>query len=136
MRITGNEFGSPLLITCTPATLPCTACVAVNTGCFASSLPDIEATAPVTSFFLAVPTMFAASVKDLFDFYKDGTGLNQDEILLLIVGNVVAFFVAMLAIRSFVAYLTKHGFKVFGYYRIVVGLIILILYGMGYELTL
>lgn len=88
------------------------------------------------SFFLAVPTMFAATVKDLYDFSKVGTGLNQDEILLLIAGNVVAFLVAMLAIRSFVSYLTKHGFKIFGYYRIVVGLIILILYGMGYELTL
>ena len=88
------------------------------------------------SFFLAVPTMFAATVKDLFDFYKVGGGLKQEELLLLLTGNVVAFVVAMLAIRSFVSYLTKHGFKIFGYYRIAVGVIILILYAMGYNLEM
>ena len=88
------------------------------------------------SFFLAVPTMFAATVKDLYDFYKDGGGLKDDELFLLIIGNVVAFIVAVLAIRSFVAYLTKHGFKIFGYYRIIVGLAILILYAMGYNLSI
>jgi undecaprenyl-diphosphatase len=88
------------------------------------------------SFFLAVPTMFAATAKDLFDFYKDGGILKSEEIYLLFLGNVIAFIVAMLAIRSFVAYLSKHGFKIFGYYRIVVGLIILILYTMGYDLKM
>ena len=88
------------------------------------------------SFFLAVPTMFAATVKDLFDFYKVGGGFKQEELLLLLTGNVVAFVVAMLAIRSFVSYLTKHGFKIFGYYRIAVGMIILILYAMGYNLKM
>ncbi len=88
------------------------------------------------SFFLAVPTMFAATVKDLFDFYKDGGTLQQQEITLLIVGNIVAFIVAVLAIRSFVAYLTKYGFRIFGYYRILVGLIILGLYAMGYDLSM
>jgi undecaprenyl-diphosphatase len=88
------------------------------------------------SFFLAVPTMFAATVKDLFDFYKEGDGLKSDELFLLVIGNIVAFIVAVLAIRSFVAYLTKHGFKIFGYYRIVVGLAILILYAMGYNLSM
>ncbi len=88
------------------------------------------------SFFLAVPTMFAATVKDLFDFVKDGGSLQQNEIFLLIIGNIVAFIVAILAIRSFVAYLTKYGFKVFGYYRIFVGLVILILYAMGYNLSI
>jgi undecaprenyl-diphosphatase len=87
------------------------------------------------SFFLAVPTMFAATVKDLFDFYQDGAGLKNDEIILLIVGNIVAFIVAILAIRSFVSYLTKHGFRIFGYYRIIVGLIIIVLHAMGYDLT-
>jgi undecaprenyl-diphosphatase len=88
------------------------------------------------SFFLAVPTMFAATVKDLFDFYKDGGTLENHDILLLVTGNVVAFIVAVIAIRSFVAYLTKHGFKIFGYYRILVGLIILVLHAMGYNLTI
>ncbi len=88
------------------------------------------------SFFLAVPTMFAATVKDLYDYYKTGEGFKQDEIFLLLTGNIVAFIVAMFAIRSFVAYLTKHGFKVFGYYRIAVGIIILFLYAMGYNLKI
>jgi len=88
------------------------------------------------SFFLAVPTMFGATVKDLYDYHGSGMVLSQQEVLLLIIGNVVAFIVAILAIRSFVAYLTSHGFKIFGYYRIVVGLAIIVLYAMGYELTI
>jgi len=88
------------------------------------------------SFFLAVPTMFAATCKELYDFYKEGGGITHDEISLLVVGNVVAFIVAMLAIKSFINYLTKHGFKIFGYYRIIVGGIILILYFCGVELTM
>ena len=88
------------------------------------------------SFFLAVPTMFAATCKDIYDVYKEGIGFSSHEINLLIVGNVVAFIVAILAIRSFLAYLTKHGFKVFGYYRIAVGLAILILHWMGIELSM
>ena len=87
------------------------------------------------SFFLAVPTMFGATVKDLFDFYKDGETLTNHQFILLAVGNVVAFIVATLAIKSFISFLTKKGFKVFGYYRIAVGLIILILYSMGYDLA-
>ncbi|HRH65695.1 MAG TPA: undecaprenyl-diphosphate phosphatase [Bacteroidia bacterium] len=88
------------------------------------------------SFFLAVPTMFAATVKDLFDFYHEGGGFQGDQIGLLIVGNVVAFFVAMLAIKSFIAYLTKNGFRHFGYYRIIVGGAILLLHFLGYELAI
>ena len=89
------------------------------------------------SFFLAVPTMFAATAKDLLDYTQQyGIEDLQNNLLLLLVGNVVAFIVALLAIRSFVSYLTKHGFKIFGYYRIIVGLAILILYGMGYNLQI
>ncbi|UCH13922.1 MAG: undecaprenyl-diphosphate phosphatase [Bacteroidales bacterium] len=83
------------------------------------------------SFFLAVPTMFAASAYRLFKSYNHITNENLG---ILILGNIIAFFVAMLAIRSFVTYLTKHGFRIFGYYRIVVGLIIIILYVLGLEL--
>lgn len=77
------------------------------------------------SFFLAVPTMFAATAKKLLDFYKDGMVLNGEEINLLIFGNVVAFVVALLAIKSFIGFLSKHGFKTFGWYRIVVGAILI-----------
>lgn len=80
------------------------------------------------SFFLAVPTMFAATAKKLLDFYKDGLVLNGQEINLLIFGNVVAFVVALLAIKSFIGYLSKHGFKAFGWYRIVVGAILIALF--------
>ena len=88
------------------------------------------------SFFLAVPTMFAATVKDLYDFYKEGGGFQGDEIKFLVIGNVIAFVVALLTIRSFIGYLSKHGFKVFGYYRIVAGLAIIILYLLGYKLEI
>ncbi len=80
------------------------------------------------SFFLAVPTMFAATAKKLLDFYKDGLSLSKDEISLLIFGNIVAFIVAILAIKIFIGVLNKHGFKGFGWYRIVVGAIIIILF--------
>jgi undecaprenyl-diphosphatase len=80
------------------------------------------------SFFLAVPTMFAATAKKLLDFYKDGLVLNGEEINLLIFGNIVAFVVALLAIKSFIGFLSKHGFKTFGWYRIVVGAILIILF--------
>jgi undecaprenyl-diphosphatase len=88
------------------------------------------------SFFLAVPTMFAATAKKLLDYYKSGVSFEGNEINVLIVGNVVAFIVAMIAIKSFIGYLTKHGFKVFGYYRIIVGLLILLLYFSGFHLSI
>jgi undecaprenyl-diphosphatase len=87
------------------------------------------------SFFLAVPTMFAATGYKLLQFYLEGNRFGSQEIILLIVGNVAAFIVAMLAIKSFITFLTKHGFKWFGYYRIIVGLIILILFFLDIELS-
>jgi len=80
------------------------------------------------SFFLAVPTMFAATAKKLLDFYKDGITLNGQEINILIFGNVIAFIVALLAIKSFIGFLNKHGFKGFGWYRIIVGGVLIILF--------
>lgn len=77
------------------------------------------------SFFLAVPTMFAATSYKLLKMYKT---IQAEQINVLIIGNIVAFIVALLAIKSFIGYLTKHGFKIFGYYRILVGLIIISLY--------
>jgi len=88
------------------------------------------------SFFLAVPTMFAATAKKAYDFYNQGLVLDQPQINLLIVGNIVAFVVALLAIKGFIGYLTKHGFKAFGYYRIAVGAIIIIMILSGISLTI
>lgn len=93
-------------------------------------------TAAEFSFFLAVPTMFAATLYKMYKFYSDGGSFGSNEVTLLIIGNVVAFIVAMLAIKSFISYLTKHGFKIFGYYRIIVGVAILLLYYLGVELTI
>lgn len=93
-------------------------------------------TAAEFSFFLAVPTMFAATLYKMYKFLDSGATFGGDEITLLIVGNVIAFIVALLAIRSFIQYLTKHGFKVFGYYRIILGVIILILLYSGVELSI
>ena len=87
------------------------------------------------SFFLAVPTMAAATGYRLLKFYKEGNGFDQSEISILLIGNLVAFLVALLAIKSFITFLTKHGFKVFGYYRIIVGVIILALYFSGIRLS-
>jgi undecaprenyl-diphosphatase len=92
-------------------------------------------TAAEFSFFLAVPTMFAATGYKLLKFYKEGNAFGTDEITLLAIGNVVAFIVALLAIKSFISFLTKHGFKAFGYYRIAVGVVILALYFLGIELS-
>ena len=88
------------------------------------------------SFFLAVPTMAAATGYKLLKFYKEGNGFDQSEISILVIGNVVAFIVALLAIKSFISFLTKNGFKLFGYYRIIAGIIILILYFSGIKLSI
>ena len=88
------------------------------------------------SFFLAVPTRFAATCKELYDLYKEGGGITHEQVNLLIVGNAVAFVVAIIAIKAFINYLIKHGFKVFGYYRIILGLTILILHFIGIELSM
>ena len=92
-------------------------------------------TAAEFSFFLAVPTMFAATVYKMLQFYSIGGTFGGNEITLLVIGNVVAFIVAILAIKSFITFLTRHGFKLFGYYRILVGGVILLLYYLGVGLT-
>jgi undecaprenyl-diphosphatase len=84
------------------------------------------------SFFLAVPTMLAATVYKLYKYYKTSGGFSGHEIQQLAIGNLVAFAVAMLAIKFFIGFLKKHGFKVWGYYRIVVGILLLILIYAGY----
>ncbi len=93
-------------------------------------------TAAEFSFFLAVPTMFGAMVLSIFKFFKAGGTFGSAEITALAVGNVVAFVVALIAIKSFITFLTRHGFKIFGYYRIIVGVIILSLYYLGVSLSI
>jgi len=88
------------------------------------------------SFFLAVPTMFAATAYKLLKYYKAGNGFSSQEISILAVGNVVAFIVAMLSIRWLIYSISKYGFKFFGYYRIALGIIILILVYSGASLSI
>ncbi len=90
-------------------------------------------TAAEFSFFLAVPTMFAASAWELLKIYKE---IEVSQISYLVVGNIVAFIVALIAIKTFITFLTKHGFKAFGYYRIIVGGIILALLLAGIDLKI
>ncbi|MFN4086110.1 MAG: undecaprenyl-diphosphate phosphatase [Spirosomataceae bacterium] len=89
------------------------------------------------SFFLAVPTMLAASGYKLLKGYMAGTlTFSPDQWKLLLIGNLVAFLVALAAIRFFIGYLQKYGFKIFGYYRIVVGLLLLGLLAAGVDLQI
>jgi undecaprenyl-diphosphatase len=84
------------------------------------------------SFFLAVPTMFAASVKSFYDVYKlHPEVLVKDNMAILAIGAVVSFIVALIAVKSFITYLQKHGFKIFGIYRIILGVVILLLIWKG-----
>lgn len=92
-------------------------------------------TAAEFSFFLAVPTMFAATAKKLLDFYKDGVQLNAEEIKVLAFGNLVAFIVALIAIKTFIGLLNKYGFKIWGYYRILVGGLLIILFMAGIKIA-
>lgn len=89
------------------------------------------------SFFLAVPTMFAATAKSIWDEKELLLKSSNNEMVLLIVGNIIAFIVAYIAIRSFISYLSKNGFKIFGYYRIVLGsiLILLMLFGVNLQMA-
>ncbi|MBK9147163.1 MAG: undecaprenyl-diphosphate phosphatase [Flavobacteriales bacterium] len=114
------------------------------------------------SFFLAVPTMFAATVKSTFDYLKDHGAfvehhnaflmswdlggfieyfflnniITTEQIKLFYIGNVVAFIVAIVAIRGFIGFLTKHGFKAFGWYRIAVGGVIIALHFLGIQMQM
>lgn len=90
------------------------------------------------SFFLAVPTMAAASGYKLLKLIMEPNGMAvfTGNLPTLLIGNLVAFIVAMLAIKFFINFLTKFGFKAFGYYRIVVGVLILVLLGFGVDLNI
>ena len=91
------------------------------------------------SFFLAVPTMFGATCLEMYKLitHEEGSVLLQgDNLQMLIVGSVVAFIVAILAIKFFIDYVTKYGFAAFGWYRIIVGLIIIICTLCGVEMKM
>ena len=87
------------------------------------------------SFFLAVPTMLGATLKKSYDYYNAGLTLTGEQINLLIIGNVVGFLVALLAIKTFITFLSKNGFKIFGYYRIIIGIAILLIHYFVRPLT-
>ena len=93
-------------------------------------------TATEFSFFLAVPTMFGATAKKLLDYYQDGLILTSEQIDLLLLGNAVAFVVAMIAIKAFISYIGNKGFKIFGYYRIVVGILLLVIHYFIHPLSI
>jgi undecaprenyl-diphosphatase len=89
------------------------------------------------SFLLAVPTMFAASVKSFYDVYsKHPEVINAENMKILGIGSLVSFIVALIAIKFFIGYLQKHGFKLFGYYRIIVGVIMILLLAIGMDLNI
>jgi len=85
------------------------------------------------SFFLAVPTMAAAAGYKLYQLMKDPVGMPMlhDNLTLLLIGNAVALLVAVIAIKFFIDFITRHGFKAFGYYRIIIGGLMLILLSTG-----
>lgn len=88
------------------------------------------------SFFLAVPTLAGAFVKSIWDALQETPEiLTQHNVQLLVLGNIVGFIVAIIAIKGFISFLTKHGFRLFGYYRIVVGLAIIVMLLMGVQLS-
>lgn len=96
-------------------------------------------TAAEFSFFLAVPTMFGATCLEGYKLISHGDGnllMEGNNLAVLLLGSVVAFFVAILAIKFFINFVAKYGFQAFGWYRIVVGAAILLLGLAGYELKM
>ena len=89
------------------------------------------------SFFLAVPTLAGAFLKSIWDAHKETPELfTKTNIELLAIGNIIAFIIALIAIKAFISFLTKYGFKWFGYYRIVIGTAIILFILLGYHLNI
>ena len=84
------------------------------------------------SFFLGVPTLLGATVYKLYKYYKEAGGFTIHEINLLWVSNLVSFIVALFAVKFFIEHIKKHGFKIWGYYRVAVGIALLIMIFTGY----
>jgi len=78
------------------------------------------------SFFLAIPVMLGASLFKVYKFMKTGTAITSTEMGILLVGTIVAFIVSIVVIKFLMNYIRKHDFKVFGYYRIILGIIVVI----------
>jgi undecaprenyl-diphosphatase len=80
------------------------------------------------SFFLAIPTMCAATAKSVYDIWKEQPSLlNTSGIEMILIGSLIAFIVALVAIKFLISFLQKNGFKVFGWYRIIVGTVLILL---------
>ena len=90
------------------------------------------------SFFLAVPTMLAATMFKMLGLFTDENSAQvlKENLDILLIGNVVAFIVAILAIKFFINFVTKYGFKAFGWYRIIIGAAILTMLLTGHNLTI
>jgi len=141
-----NLFKSPEIDTEEKISFPkaiiigCWQCIAMIPGVSRSAASIIggmqqkltRSAAAEFSFFLAVPTMLAATGYKLYKYYKEAGGFSSNEIQQLAIGNLVAFVVAMLAIKFFIGFLKKHGFRVWGWYRIILGAILLVLIFSGY----
>ncbi len=84
------------------------------------------------SFFLGVPTLLGATVYKLYQYYKDTGGFSPHEINLLWVSNIISFLVALAAVKFFIEHIKKHGFRIWGYYRVVVGVLLLMMIFSGY----
>jgi undecaprenyl-diphosphatase len=84
------------------------------------------------SFFLAVPTMLAATVYKLYKYIHEFGAFTHDQVKILAIGNIVAFIVALFAIKFFITMLKKYGFKIWGIYRVVVGIVLLIMLYTGF----
>ena len=97
----------------------------------ASLLGTSRTVAAVFSFFLGIPAMFGASAIKLLKFFSDGLSFTTDEIIILLVGCVVSFVVSILAIKFLVSYIKKHDFKVFGVYRIILGILVILYFAVA-----
>jgi undecaprenyl-diphosphatase len=83
------------------------------------------------SFFLAIPAMLGASALEIFDYSKDyGLSFDSNELLILSVGTIVAFVVSIIIIKFLLDYIRKNSFKVFGYYRIALGLLVFLYFSV------
>ena len=79
------------------------------------------------TFFLAIPVMFGASLLKVVDF---GFAFTRLELLLLVIGTAVSFVISLFVLRFLMGYIKKHDFKVFGWYRIVLGIVVLLYFGV------
>ena len=92
----------------------------------ASLLGTSRTCAAEFSFFLSIPAMFGASAIKLINFFADGYRFTSYETMILLIGCAVAFIVSVIAIKFLVSYIKRHDFKAFGYYRIVLGVFVLV----------